>query len=101
MLAQLPSWFNTLFPSQSMALTCLILAVVAATGLALGSLKVKGLSLGIPGVMFTGLIFGRLLGKEHLNAQVVFFIRDFGLILFVYAVGVHVGPGFLASLRKR
>ncbi|MGN6369291.1 MAG: putative transporter [Phycisphaerae bacterium] len=84
-----------------MALTCFILAVVAATGLILGSFKVKGLALGIPGVMFTGLIFGRLLGKANLNQPVIFFIRDFGLILFVYAVGVQVGPGFLASLRKR
>ena len=84
-----------------MALAVITLALVAATGLALGSLKFKGLSLGVPGVMFTGLIFGRLLGKGNLNPQVVFFIRDFGLILFVYAVGVQVGPGFLASLRQR
>ncbi|HUO10603.1 MAG TPA: putative transporter [Phycisphaerae bacterium] len=95
------SLFYSLFPPQSMALTCVVLAIVATTGMALGSIKVKGISLGIPGVMFTGLIFGRLIGISRLSLQVIFFIRDFGLILFVYAVGVQVGPGFVASLRKR
>jgi putative transport protein len=56
--------------------------------------------------MFTGLLFSQLLGHDktgasRLNAEVMAFIRDFGLIIFVYAVGVQVGPGFLASLRKR
>src|SRR4051812_41167614 len=83
-----------MFPSGSAALTVLIVSLVAASGLALGSLKYKGLTLGIPGVMFTGLIIVRLLGREHLNDAVIAFIRDFGLILFVYAVGVQVGPGF-------
>jgi len=86
---------------HSVALTMLIVSIAGATGLALGSIKVKGISLGIPGVMFTGLILGRLLGKDKLSEEVIQFIRDFGLIIFVYAVGVQVGPGFLASLRKR
>jgi putative transport protein len=95
------SWFFSVFPPQSIALTCLILALVAAIGLAVGSLRIRGLSLGIPGVMFAGLIVGKLLGKGNLNPQVLAFIRDFGLILFVYAVGMQVGPGFLASLRRQ
>jgi putative transport protein len=97
----LASVFFTLFPENSVALTVLVISLVAASGLALGSLKFRGLTLGIPGVMFTGLIFSRLLGPDKLNDQVMAFIRDFGLIIFVYAVGVQVGPGFLASLRKR
>ena len=100
------TWFFSVFAPQSVALTVLVISLVATTGLALGSLKFKGLSLGIPGVMFTGLIGARLLEKLHpggatLNKDVIAFIRDFGLIIFVYAVGVQVGPGFLASLRKR
>lgn len=99
--APLSTWFFQLFPPQSVALTMLMISLVAATGLALGSIRIRGFTLGIPGVMFTGLIFAKLLGKERLNEQVMLFVRDFGLILFVYAVGLQVGPGFLASLRKR
>lgn len=101
MLGDFSSWFSNIFPDQSVALTCLVMALVAASGLALGSLNLKGLSLGIPGVMFTGLLVAPLLGTSRLNAQVLMFMRDFGLILFVYAVGVQMGPGFLGSLRKR
>lgn len=100
-LATLASWFFSVFPPQSISLTVLIISLVAATGLALGSFKLKGFSLGIPGVMFTGLIIAKWLGRENLNTSVIDFVRDFGLILFVYAVGVQVGPGFLASLRRR
>ena len=60
----------------------------------------RGLTLGIPGVMFAGLVVARLVGKDNLNLPVIAFIRDFGLILFVYAVGIQVGPGFFASLRR-
>ncbi len=98
--------FFEIFKPESVALTALVISVVAVSGLWLGSLKVRGISLGIPGVMFTGLLVARFLGKVEpvgpkLNDQVIDFVRDFGLILFVYAVGVQVGPGFLASLRRR
>ena len=107
-------WFFSVFPPQSVALSALVIAIVAATGLALGSFRIRGFSLGIPGVMFTGLAASKLLSilmlwltppgetpKPALDPAVLAFVRDFGLILFVYAVGVQVGPGFLASLRKR
>jgi len=95
------SWFFSVFAPQSVPLTVLIISLVAASGLAMGSLNFRGLSLGIPGVMFTGLFFGLFFTvPDKLNGQVIQFVRDFGLILFVYAVGVQVGPGFLASLRK-
>lgn len=100
MIAILGVW-SDIFPPESVSLTVLVLSLVAASGLALGSIRVKSVALGIPGVMFTGLALGRLLGPEQLNAQVLAFIRDFGLILFVYAVGMQVGPGFIASLRRR
>jgi putative transport protein len=98
MLATNP--FLYVFPENSVALTMLVVSLVAASGLALGGIKFKGFTLGIPGVMFTGLFFAVLIGPGKLNDQVMAFIRDFGLILFVYAVGVQVGPGFLASLRR-
>ncbi len=101
MLASLLDSLFMIFPARTVALTVLIVSLVAASGLAIGSIKFKGLTLGIPGVMFTGLIFGRWIGKDNLDPNIMAFVRDFGLILFVYAVGVQVGPGFLASLRKR
>lgn len=98
------SWFHDsfyyLFKPQSVALTVLILSVVAALGLALGSLKVRGISLGIGGVLFAGLAVGKFAGGHQLNHEVTDFAKEFGLILFVYTIGVGVGPGFLASLRK-
>ena len=77
----------------------LMLALVAACGLALGSLKVARLNLGVAGVLFAGLAFGHLgFGIDHRISE---FAREFGLILFVYTIGVQVGPGFLASLRRQ
>lgn len=94
-------WFFDLFQPQSVGLTMLTLSVVAAAGLALGGVKIiKGISLGIGGVLFSGLLVGHVLGEGKLSHEVMEFARDFGLILFVYTIGVQVGPGFLASLRK-
>lgn len=92
------SWFTELFQGESVASSVLILALVAALGLALGSLKIKGIGLGIAGVLFSGLLFGHF--KFAINHEVMEFAREFGLILFVYTIGLQVGPGFLASLRK-
>jgi putative transport protein len=94
-------FFLSLFKPQSVALAVLILSLVAASGLALGSIRIVGLHLGIGGVLFAGLIFGRWLGHDAFNVDILEFARDFGLILFVYTIGVQVGPGFLASLRKQ
>jgi putative transport protein len=90
-----------LFKAHSVALTVLVLSVVGACGLALGSIRVRGLHLGIGGVLFAGLAIGRWIGHDAFNAEILEFARDFGLILFVYTIGVQVGPGFLASLRKQ
>ncbi|MFG0250230.1 MAG: putative transporter [Phycisphaeraceae bacterium JB051] len=90
----------SLFPQGSVALTVMAISVVGVTGLALGSIKLKAFSLGIPGTMFTGIIIGKWLGMDSFDASMLHFARDFGLILFVYAVGVQVGPGFVANLRK-
>ena len=76
------AWFFQTFPPQSVALTMLIVSLAGATGLALGSLKFKGISLGIPGVMFTAMIATALLPKQHndqplLNEAAIIMLRDF------------------------
>ncbi|HYE20419.1 MAG TPA: putative transporter [Tepidisphaeraceae bacterium] len=99
------SWFSEpffhLFKPNSVALTVLVIGAASALGLALGSLKFRGVSLGIGGVRFAGLLIGKLLGEHKLDHHVVDFAKEAGLILFVYTIGVTVGPGFFASLRRQ
>ena len=92
-------WLNELLTGDSVAHSLLILALVAATGVLLGSIKIKKIGLGIAGVLFSGLAFGHF--GFHINNEVMDFVREFGLILFVYTIGMQVGPGFAASLRKQ
>ncbi|MCF7668369.1 MAG: hypothetical protein K9N48_01170, partial [Verrucomicrobia bacterium] len=92
-------WLIDLFQNESVAHAVLILSLVAATGFLLGSIRVYGISLGVAGVLFSGLIFGHL--GFRINPQVMEFAREFGLILFVYTIGMQVGPGILASLRRQ
>lgn len=96
------NWFYSLVNDASgpsaVAHAILILAIVSAIGIGLGHLRVKGISLGITWVLFVGLAFGAV-GLE-VNHEVIEFVRDFGLILFVFTIGMQVGPGFFASLRR-
>jgi putative transport protein len=91
-------WLTELFTGESAATSILILGVVAAAGIALGSLRAYGVSLGVAGVLFSGLLFGHF--GFGLNEHVLEFAREFGLILFVYTIGLQVGPGFISSLRR-
>lgn len=93
------TWLTDLFTADSPANAVLIIGIVSACGLALGSLRVWGISLGIGGVLFSGLIFNHFGLK--INEHMLHFAREFGLILFVYTIGMQVGPGFLASLRRQ
>jgi putative transport protein len=77
----------------------LALSIVAASGLALGSPGVRGVRLGAAGVLFAGIFFGQL--GMHIDERILEFVRDFGLLLFVYTVGLQVGPGFFSSLKQR
>jgi putative transport protein len=77
----------------------LALSIVAAVGLAFGSLGVRGIRLGAAGVLFAGIFFGQL--GMHIDERILEFVRDFGLLLFVYTVGLQVGPGFFSSLKQR
>lgn len=75
-----------------------ILAIVITLGLALGRIKVKGVSLGLMWVLIVGIVFGYF--NLNLNVELLHFMREFGLVLFVYAIGLQVGPGFFSSFKK-
>lgn len=92
-------WLLELFLStDSVAHSVLIVTLVAAVGLAIGHVSVRGISVGIAGVLFAGLAFAH--AGVTINHEVLEFLRDFGLILFVFTLGLQVGPGFFASLRR-
>ncbi len=83
-------------------LTILCISITSCIGIFIGSLKFKGIGLGVGGVLFAGLLSGYLL--EHyaivLNPDVLAFLKEFGLILFLYSMGLSVGPNIFSSLRK-
>lgn len=87
-----------LFTTDSAAHTALIFFLIIALGLALGGVRLFGISLGSAGVLFAGILFGHF--KIVMNHDVMEFVREFGLILFVYTIGMQVGPGFVDSLKK-
>lgn len=92
-------WLVDLFyKTDSVPHAILMLMLVSAIGLALGHVKVKGISLGIAWVLFVGLIFSHF--GFHANHEVLHFLREFGLILFVFTIGIQVGPGFFATLKR-
>lgn len=80
------------------AQSVVIYGLVIALGIWLGRLKIFGISLGVTWVLFIGLLFAYF--GIQINKEAEHFIREFGLILFVYSIGLQVGPGFFASLRK-
>lgn len=141
------SWIDAILVGDNLAGLVVAIAVASAAGVAIGHRKVRGLSLGIAGVMFTGILYGHLFWRDgsvaayvraeqaHVAApasapaavpeaapvvasdpeaavqlrverikqhrhEILAFVRDFGLVLFVFAVGMSVGPGFLGSLRR-
>jgi putative transport protein len=90
---------TTLNSAHPIGHAVLILSLVAVVGLTLGNLRIGGIGLGIAGVLFAGIGFGHF-GFE-IDHTILEFTRDFGLVLFVYTVGMQVGPGFFSSLRKQ
>lgn len=92
------SWLSGLLWGESVAQAVVVLGLVIASGMALGAIRIFGIGLGIAGVLFTGIIAGQL--GLHINAEILEFAREFGLILFVYTIGLQVGPGFFSSLRR-
>lgn len=91
-------WFKDLLWNESTAHTIFVYSLIVAAGLSLGRIKIMGVSLGIVFVLFVGIIMGHI--GFTANHDVIEFIRDFGLILFVFSIGLQVGPGFFSSFRK-
>ncbi|MBC7908191.1 MAG: putative transporter [Rhodospirillaceae bacterium] len=83
---------------HGVAQALLVLSAVAALGLTLGQIKIAGVRLGVGGALFAGLAFGHF--GIGMDATMLSFAREFGLVLFVYAIGVSVGPGFFQAFKK-
>jgi putative transport protein len=91
-------WIRQIFANDSAAAGMATLAMAVVLGLALGAIRVRGFRLGISGVLFAALLLGQFgFGVRH---TVLEFLSEFGLIIFVYSIGLQVGPGFLASFKS-
>jgi putative transport protein len=92
------NFINELFFGTGIAHSVFIISIIVAIGVYLGKIKIFGISLGVTWVLFIGILFGHLgfIVDEH----IISFVKEFGLILFVYFVGLQVGPNFFSSLKK-
>ena len=91
------NWFIEIFTEQTFIQAILILSLICAVGLALGQIKIGGVSLGVTFVFFAGIIAGHF--GLTVNPDMLTMIQNFGLIIFIYALGVQVGPGFFSSFK--
>lgn len=92
-------WIVSLFTESSIAHDVVVYSLVIALGVLLGKIKFFGISLGVTFVLFVGIVMSHF-GFSIANATLLNFIRDFGLILFVFSIGMQVGPGFFSSFKK-
>ena len=92
-------WLLELVRAESVVGAVFVLAAAATLGLVIGGIRLRGVDLGIAGVLVGGLLLGHLGVRVH--PVVLEFTRDLGLVLFVYAIGVQTGPGFVDSLRRQ
>jgi putative transport protein len=93
------NWLFELHKTQPIAHAVGVLAFVCVVGMALGSVKVKGVGLGTAGVLFAGILVGHF--GEAVDHHTLDFVKEFGLILFVFTIGLQLGPGFFAALRQQ
>lgn len=93
------NWLVELSSAQPVAWAVLVLMLVAIAGLLLAQVKIKGIGLGVTGVLFAGIFAGHW--GLHVDKTILEFVRDFGLILFVFTIGLQLGPGFFASFRQQ
>lgn len=91
-------WIETLLLQPSALQTVVVVSMICAAGLALGKVRIKGISLGIAFVFFMGIVAGSI--GLSVNSDMLNYCETFGLVLFVYTLGLHVGPNFFGSLRK-
>lgn len=92
------NWIINLLTTQSVFQAIIIISGVSALGLALGKVKIKGIALGVTIVFFVGIIAGHFGLK--LDSNMLKFAEDFGLVIYIFSLGLQVGPGFIASLGK-
>ncbi len=91
-------WLISLFTENGVAYTILLYSFVIALGVLIGKVKFFGVSLGVTFVLFVGILVGHL--GFSVNDELMYFVREFGLILFIYSIGLQVGPGFFSSFKK-
>ena len=92
------SWLYTLMMGGGIAHTMLILSLVIATGVVLSRIRIAGVSIGMTWILFVGIMAGHFgMSVDH---NTLHFIKEFGLILFVFSIGLQVGPGFFSSFKK-
>ena len=91
-------YLHTLFIEHSALQAIIVISLISAIGLMLGRIRVFGISLGITFVFFTGILAGHF--GLTIDGQMLFYAETFGLVLFVYALGLQVGPGFFSSMRS-
>lgn len=91
-------WFHNLFLGANVAQSVIILSIVITLGLILSKIKVAGISFGVTWILFAGIAFSHF--GLNINTETLHFVKEFGLILFVYSIGLQVGPGFFASLKR-
>ena len=93
------SWLFELHETQPVAHAIFVLAFVCVVGMALGSLTFRGIGLGTAGVLFAGILVGQF--GETVDPRTLDFVKDFGLVLFVFTLGLQLGPGFFATFRQQ
>ena len=91
-------WLHSLLFSESVAHTIFLYAFVISVGVLLGKIKFFGISLGVTFVLFVGLFVGHF--GFNVDPHILHFIREFGLILFIFSIGLQVGPSFFSSFKK-
>ena len=92
------NWFIELFTEHTFIQAVMILSLICAVGLALGRIKLKGISFGVTFVFFAGIIAGHF--NITIDPQMLVLAQNFGLILYIYSLGLQVGPGFFSSFKK-
>ncbi len=93
-------WLHQLIFTPGLANTVILYSFIIAAGVWLGKRKIFGISLGVTFVLFVGIVVGHFTDYFSINKQVLDFAKELGLILFVYSIGLQVGPGFFSSFKK-
>ncbi|MDY0222061.1 MAG: putative transporter [Desulfobacterium sp.] len=92
------NWLNELIFGTGIAHSMFVFALVISIGIALGRIKILGISLGITWILFVGIAFGHF--GLLIDQNILHFMKEFGLIIFIYSIGMQVGPSFFSSFKK-